>query len=249
VRQCSMTADEEPDLAGLFAPIDVEGAVLGVLTEAQAALGHLDDPVDAELWGSDVIGALTAAASDEDQAMAALAGTLVPAAELASTPEALAMLRVFAAIGSPGLRVAARQAAVRVASGEVAEPAWAPEVGVPEIGDCWHYADVGGRQESLTLTFAYGDKQHALSVLIDHYRGGKIKDVWVSKGRGLLLATELSAGTDPLVVFELLAAADARKRLEQALAAGECPEQSDQADDISAHRALLRARLELLGTD
>jgi len=123
VRQCSMAADEEPDMAGLFAPIDVEGAVLGVLTEAQAALGHLDDPVDAELWGSDVIGALIAAASDEDQAMAALAGTLVPAAELASTPEALAMLRVFAAIGSPRLRVAARQAAVRVASGEVAEPA------------------------------------------------------------------------------------------------------------------------------
>jgi hypothetical protein len=248
-----MAAEGEPDLAGLFAPINVERAVLGVLAEAQDALRNLDDPVDAELWGSDVIGALTAAASDEDQAMAALAGTLVPAAEQASTPEALAMLRVFAAMGSPRLRTAASQAAVRVAagrvaSGAVAEAEWASVVGMPEVGHCWHYADVGGRQESLTLAFAYGDKHHAVSVLIDHYRGGKIKDVWVSKGSGLLLETELSAGTDPLVVFEMLAAADARKRLEQALAAGECPEQADQADDITAHRALLRSRLELLST-
>ena len=114
---------------------------------------------------------------------------------------------------------------------------------------CWHYADVGGRQESLTLTFAYGDKEHALSVLIDHGRGGKIKDVWVAKGTNLLQATELTAGSDPMVEFERLDPAQARKRLQQALAAGECPELPDQADDIQAHRALLRARLEQLAAD
>ena len=40
--------------------------------------------------------------------------------------------------------------------------------------------------------------------------------------------------------------ADARLRLERAISAGECPEQPDQVDDVVAHRALLRARLELL---
>ena len=35
-------------------------------------------------------------------------------------------------------------------------------------------------------------------------------------------------------------------RLEQAISAGECPEQPDQVDDVVAHRALLRARLDLL---
>jgi hypothetical protein len=244
-----MTADEEPDIAGLFAPVDVDGAVLGVLSEAEAALGHIDDPVDAELWGSDVIGALTAAAGDEDKATSALADTLVPAAERAATPEALAMLRVFAVIGTPRLRIAARQAAARMASDEVAEASWEAVVGFPEVGDCWHYADTGGRQESLTLTFSYDDKPHAVSVLIDHYRGGQIKDVWVAKDSGLRLATELQAGSDPLVVFEMLGSADARKRLEQAIAAGECAEHADQADDIAAHRALLHARLELLTAD
>jgi hypothetical protein len=48
------------------------------------------------------------------------------------------------------------------------------------------------------------------------------------------------------VVFEVIGTADARLRLAQAVAAGECPEQPDQVDDVVAHRALLRARLDLL---
>jgi hypothetical protein len=119
-------------------------------------------------------------------------------------------------------------------------------VGQPLVRDCWHYADVGGRQESLTMTFAYGDRQHAVSVLIDHGRGGKIRDAWVAKGTGLRADTEQAAGRDPLVVFELIDAAEARVRLERAISAGECPEQPDQVDDVVAHRALLRARLDLL---
>jgi hypothetical protein len=239
-----MPADDEPDVAGLFAPVDITEAVQGVLEEARAALGHLDDPVDAELWGSDVIGAMSSAG--EPEATTALVANLVPAAEQKATPAALAMLRIFAAVGSPDLREAAGAAAARVAEHDVPDAPWAEQIGSPRIRACWHYADVGGRQESLTLTFAYGDKEHALSVLIDHGRGGKIKDVWVAKGANLLRATELAAGNDPLVEFEVLDAPEARKRLKQAMAAGECPEFPDQADDISAHRALLRARVDHL---
>ena len=246
-----MAADEELDVAGLFAPVDIADAVQGVLEEARAALGHIDDPVDAELWGSDVIGALSAGGSSagETEAMTAIATTLVPAAERAPSPEALAMLRIFSVIGSADLRETAAAAAARVAGEDVPDAPWAEHLGSPRMRSCWHYADVGGRQESLTLTYAYdgasGEKEHALSVLIDHGRGGKIKDVWVAKGANLLQATELTAGTDPLVEFELLDGPEARKRLRQAVAAGECPELPDQADDIAAHRALLRARLEL----
>lgn len=243
-----MNGDGEPDLASLFAPVDITEAVRGVLGEARTALAHLDDPVDAELWGSDVIGALSSAG--EDKAMNALARTLVPAAEAAGTSEALAMLRVFTAIGSPDLRAAASDAASRLADSNksATDAPWAERIGSPRVRDCWHYADVGGRQESLSMMFAYGDRQHTVSVLIDHSRGGKIKDVWVTKEDGQLLATELAAGSDPLVVFELIDADDARRRLEAALNAGECPEQPDQADDIAAHRALLHARLTQLTT-
>ena len=96
------------------------------------------------------------------------------------------------------------------------------------------------------MTFAYGDKQHAVSVLIDHGRGGKIKDAWVAKGTELRADTEQAARSDPLVVFETLDVPGARLRLERAIGAGECPEQPDQVDDVVAHRALLRARLDLL---
>ena len=243
-----MEADDpmEPDVARLFAPVAVEETFAGVLIEARQVLGQLDDPVDAELWGSDLIGALASSAAGQASLLDTLTGSLVPAAEAASTPEALALLRVFAAVGPPALRTAAGQAAARVRANDVADPPWAGTVGAPQIGDCWHYADVGGRQESLTMTFAYGDKQHAVCVLIDHSRGGRIRDTWVAKGPELRADTERAAGRDPMVVFEMIGAADARRRLEHAISAGECPEQPDQVDDVVAHRALLRARLDLL---
>jgi hypothetical protein len=241
-----MSADQEPDVASLFAPVALEETFGGVLAEAGDILGQLDDPVDAELWGSDLIGALASSAAGQASLMKALAGALVPAAEAASTPEALALLRVFGAVGSPALREAAGQAAARVHGTGVTDPPWANAIGSPQVRECWHYADVGGRQESLTMTFAYGDRQHAVSVLIDHGRGGKIKDAWVVKDAGLRADTEQAAGKDPLVLFEMIGPADAGRRLGRAVTVGECPQQPDQVDDVVAHRALLRARLDLL---
>ena len=122
-----MDADRpaEPDVASLFAPVAVEETFDGVLIEARQVLGHLDDPVDAELWGSDLIGALASSAAGQASLMNTLTGSLVPAAEAASTPEALALLRVFAAVGSPALRAAAGQAAERLHARDVADPPWA----------------------------------------------------------------------------------------------------------------------------
>jgi hypothetical protein len=244
-----MAPDEpalEPDVARLFAPVAVEETFAGVLAEASDVLGRVDDPVDAELWVSDLIGALAAAAAGQASLTDALTGSLVPAAEAESTPQALALLRVFASVGLPALRTAAGRAAVRVSALGVADPPWTRSLGAPRVGDCWHYADVGGRQESLTMTFAYGDRQHAVCVLIDHARGGKIRDAWVAKDLGLRAETERAAAADPLVVFEMIDPAEAGRRLERAISAGECPEQPDQIDDVVAHRALLRARMELL---
>ena len=78
------------------------------------------------------------------------------------------------------------------------------------------------------MTFAYGRRQHALCVLIDHSRGGKIRDAWVAKAAELRAETARAAGGDPLVVFEMIDAADAFRRLERAVSAGECPDQPDQ---------------------
>jgi hypothetical protein len=239
----------EPDINELFAPLVPAQAFGVVLSEAQEVLRHVREPIDAELWGSDMIGALSRSATDEAAAMRDLASVLVPAAEAAGTPESLALLRIFAAIGSPSLRAAAAEAADRVAALGIPEQSWVADLGLPQVSDCWHYGDVGGRQESVTASFAYGEKTHALSVLIDHGRGGKIKDVWVADAAGLLDKTFLAAKTDPLIVFERLDPAGAHRRLELAISAGERPDKPDQRDDITAHRALLYARMNLLAVE
>jgi hypothetical protein len=248
-------ADSEPDIAALFAPLPPAQASAVVLSEARQVLATLRRPIDAELWGSDMIGALSRHAPGDARAevdagvMAELATSLVPAAERDGTPEALALLRILAAIGSPVLQTAATHAARRVAGHGVPDPAWAAVIGSPAVGKCWHYSDVGGRQESLTVSFGYGQAEHALSVLIDHGRGGKIKDAWVDDADGLLDKTWLAADNDPLIVFEEIAPADARMRLARAVAAGECPSKPDETDDLIAHRALLHARLRYLAAE
>jgi hypothetical protein len=240
-------AQADPDIAALFAPLRPAQASDVVLREAREVLAHLRKPIDAELWGSDIIGALSSDSASAD-VMAELTASLVPAAEESATPESLALLRILGAIGSPALRAAAAEAAERLIETGVTDPDWAAAIGSPTVGRCWHYGDVGGRQESITVSFGYGDAEHALSVLIDHGQGGKIKDAWVDDAEGLLDKTWMAAENDPLIVFEPIDPADARTRLENAVAAGECPGKPDEVDDLTAHRALLRARVRYLST-
>src|SRR5579859_6771618 len=130
-----MTPD--PDLAALFAPVSLDQTFAGVLGEAASVLGQLDDPVDAELWGSDLLGALWSSARGPAELDRELTAGLVPAAEAAGTPGALALLIVLAAIGSPDTRAAAGGAAARVRAHGVAGPPWAAGLGAPRTGDCW----------------------------------------------------------------------------------------------------------------
>jgi hypothetical protein len=241
-------ASSEPDMAELFAPLRPAQALGVVLSEARQVLSHVRQPIDAELWGSDMIGALGAGETGPEGAdlMREITLSLVPAAEEDATPESLALLRILGAIGTPELRVVAQAAADRLAAGGVPDPDWAPLMGSPTIGKCWHYGDVGGRQESVTVIFGYGGAEHALSVLIDHSHDGKVKDAWVDDADGLLDKTWMAAETDPLIVFESLEPGDAGQRLARALQAGERPTKPDEVDDLRAHRALLHARVRYL---
>jgi hypothetical protein len=239
----------EPDIAELFAPLRPAQASDVVLNEARQVLSHVRQPIDAELWGSDMIGALSGAEPAGGDIMAELAKSLVPAVEAKATPEALGLLRVLGAIGSPELQAVATEAAERVTADGVPDPDWAAAIGSPTIGRSWHYSDVGGRQESITVSFGYGESEHALSVLIDHGKGGKIKDAWVDDAAGLLDKTWLAAESDPLIIFEPIESGDAAERLAKAVAAGECPSKPDEADDLTAHRALLQARVRYLAAN
>ena len=85
-------------------------------------LGEIASPLEAELWGSDILAALGGPASLAAQAM-------VPAAERSGSPEALAILRVLGALGWPDLRTPANEAAPGWPGGEfqtrAGRPRWA----------------------------------------------------------------------------------------------------------------------------
>src|ERR1035438_533000 len=97
------------DLDAVFGGSSPAEAFAAVLTEARMVLGEIGSPLDAELWGSDILAALGGPKGD-----AAIA--IVPAAEATGTVEALAILRVMAAVGWPELRSASTQAADRRAA-------------------------------------------------------------------------------------------------------------------------------------
>jgi hypothetical protein len=208
-----------------------------VLTEARMVLAEVNDPLDAELWGSDIVAAIGSAGQ---------AGAIVAAAEEAGTTEALATLRVLGAIGPPQLRATASAAAGRLAALGVGDPAWALAIGAPTPGQCWSYGDARGRQEAVTMSFWYADSGHVVSALLDRDQGGGIKNVWVGASEGVLERTREMSLNDPPMVFEMITQADARGRMDRAIAAGECPQQPDEVGNVASRRAILQARVDLL---
>src|ERR1017187_2284733 len=262
------------DLDAVFGVSSPAEAFAAVLTEARMVLGEIGSPLDAGLWGSDILAALGGPKGD-----AAIA--IVPAAEATGTVEALAILRVMAAVGWPELRSASTQAADRLAApgreapgreapgreapgreapgreapgreapGREApgldEPPWGAVIGAPTVGECWRYRDDRGLQEAVTMSFGYGAELHVVSLLLDHGCGGGIKDVWVGDAGDVLERTRAMADQDPAMIFEMISAADARVRALRAIAAGECPSQPGEIGNVSSTRAILRTRVALL---
>ncbi len=136
------------DLDAVFGRSSPDDAFAAVLTEARMVLAEIASPLQAELWGSDILAALGGMRSPAAQA-------IVPAAERSGSPEALAILRVLGALGWPELRAEAAAAAGRLAAKGVPDPAWAAGLGTPEVRECWRYGDDRGLQEAVTLSFEY----------------------------------------------------------------------------------------------
>jgi hypothetical protein len=227
------------DLDAVFGGSSPGEALAAVLTEARMVLGEFGNPLDAELWGSDILAALGGPKRNA-------ATAIVSAAEATGTAEALAILRVLAAVGWPELGSAATQAADRLAARGLDEPPWGARMGAPTVGECWRYGDDRGLQEAVTMSFSYGAELHVVSLLLDHGLGGGIKDVWVGDAGDVLARTRTMAKQDPTMLFEMISAGDARARAMRAIAAGECPSQPDEVGNVSSTRAILRARVALL---
>jgi len=200
------------------------------------------DQLDAEVAGSQFIAELRRIAPAGLDVLADVAGQLTDH----GSPEALAMMRVLAAIGPDEVRLLAANAARGMALRGQADLPWARDLGRPRPGHCFGYQDIYGEQRSVVITFSYGRKKHALVVLIDYLLGGGIKDCYAVDYAESLRTDYRSISSDPELRFSDLDGAAARALLEAALSREPCPVAPDQIRDVEDYIELLRARVALL---
>ncbi|HSR86753.1 MAG TPA: plasmid pRiA4b ORF-3 family protein [Streptosporangiaceae bacterium] len=219
-------ADADDELLSWFAPLLDSGC----------------DPLEAELSGAEFIGELRRAAPPNLDIADVLAGIIADFAA-ARRPEALAMMRVLAAVAPARLRPLAAEAAARMVHDGLADVPWAADIGWPVPGRCFGYSDIYGAQHSMVLTFSYGADPHALVVLIDHMLGGGIKDCYFLSYTESIRREYQKVGRDPDVIFGDLDPGEARTILLQALEREPCPLEADQVRNVGNYLDLVLARI------
>ncbi|MCA2216978.1 plasmid pRiA4b ORF-3 family protein [Jidongwangia harbinensis] len=219
-----------------------------------ADLLAVDDPLDAELFGANLV-----AVNDlVDDFIGALAEDIVPALARMSTP---ASLGVLLAIGAVEPRVRSVDAARQLLADGVPAPAWASELSEPvTVGMCRRYADPAGGASMLLCSFERSGRTHAFLVHVDHLDCDAAADVTLFPGEVLdRLTTMIEADSRRIgapLVAEDLNPDEFRRQAERALDARAVHDQEtgpdlddlDDPDGPGYHpvAALLRARLAVL---
>ena len=222
-----------------------EESLNGLLESFEPLLEPGCDQLSAELSGFEflsVIGQMAPA----DVGLPTLLLELIGQAEGQGSGEALAMLRLLAAIGPAEVREPAQAAGDRLVSAGQTDLPWTAGLGQPKPGKCFGYRDDLGAQQSLAMTFSYGRRRHAVVVLIDHDLGGGVKDCFVSDSPDWIRSRYRAEGSRAGLEFRDYQPAEARAILELALGRQPCPVEPDQVEDVASYLGLLRARAELL---
>lgn len=173
-----------------------------VVEEAKALLDPETDVMDAELWGSFVLGGVFDAAwqeaeeqdEDPDELFERMFGELLDyLAKQKRRPEALAGLRALAMVGEEWSRQEALDAANWLAETGLKEPAWLrlAEESVPT--SVFRAGDLFGDVGAVNLGFRRGGQEHTVCCYVAD-RGGPVLDrVLVVAGSAEHLAEEMRA--------------------------------------------------------
>jgi Domain of unknown function (DUF1841) len=203
------------------------------------------DPLEVEVLASDVLGSWwNRLPPGEDPDVVFGEGAIAHAAR-AGTREAMAVLRALAVLGvTPAQRDAASSAAAALAAAGVADPPWAATIGRVQVGACWRLADVFGDQASLLAMFGYGSREHGLVALVDfNHLGGWVKDLFVTpEPARVLRELRTAARSEPFTVVDRVDPAEARRLLEDGLAATEATWEPEVTEEFRQFRALALAR-------
>jgi hypothetical protein len=199
--------------------------------------------LEAELCGLEFLAILRSAAADPAEVPLVLA-QLVTQTERLASPEALALLRVLAVVGPPQVRPAATAGAERLVAAGLEDFPWVDQLGAPEVGPAFGYGD--DSREVLLLIFTYDGDRHAVGVLVDHDRGGGVKDCWVTDQVAELREAYAEAATQDGLALIDRSSSEARAIVERALRQPACPADPEQVEDVDTYLDLLRLRVALL---
>jgi len=203
------------------------------------------DPLDVEVLASDVLGSWWKRLPPGEDPDAVFGEGMIGHAARAGTREAMALLRALAVLGvTPAQRDAAAGAAAALAAAGVADPPWAATIGRVRVGPCWRLADVFGDQASLLAVFGYGRREHGLVALVDfNHLGGWVKDLFLTQEPARVLRQlREAARSEPFAVLDEVDPAEARRLLEDGLAATEVTWEPEVSDEFRQFRALALAR-------
>jgi hypothetical protein len=229
-------------------------ALFSELLRAARELLAVRSPLDAELMVSELLGTWWDQRQRSPDVERIIGEGLVEHAACQPSPVALALLSGVACLGTPRQAVAAERAAIAMLESGVRAPAWADHLGAVTSAECYVNPDKWGDQDEIICVFSYaGEEPHALISVVDHNAEGMIRDGWVTSQVDKLLShCHLKAGAEsadgalPEDVFRQIDPPQARRTLEQALAATDAAADPPVADRFASRHALIRSRIRAL---
>ncbi|MGH7369665.1 MAG: hypothetical protein ACREIN_02110 [Candidatus Methylomirabilaceae bacterium] len=225
-------------------PLD---ALVGSVLRGGRELLEREDPFQAEGWASQMLGLwfkVPIPPLDRFEFEKQIRIQAVEAAEGAGTPEALAVLRAFAAMSPDPIAPIAWGAAERLAARGVPDPLWSKEIGNAEFLGAWKLSDPYGDQDGYYFSFRYPSREpHLLMALVDNNIGGIVRDA--SFGTPLEDIRETAAAIEGAQVVDAEAGPSAAA-VGRAVEIGDQYLDNDWTDDFRKTRALLLARMHSL---
>ncbi|MDQ3990299.1 MAG: DUF1841 family protein [Actinomycetota bacterium] len=214
-----------------------------LLCDAGADLAELDDPLQAEMLVSELVGTWAGRLLTEGDPEVIFGEGLIGHAERAGTPAALAVLRGLAELGTDTQRRKAAAAAAKLAGRGVAEPGWTLRPAGLTVTGCWAYRDIYGDQTSVLLNCDRDGQSHGVMVLVDHTLGGLAKDAFVADDAHAALADIRALAAGPTATLQEVTRSEARGIVEPAFAVTDMTLDPPVADTFNGTRALTLARL------
>jgi hypothetical protein len=226
------------------AQVDEDNPMDDFLAELGATIAA-GDVLNAEIDTSALLALLSEldhSAAEMTQLIEALVG--VAANEL-DGPEGAAYLRVLMSLGTRAVKRKASEALAELTADGVYPPEWVTSIGRPTPERAWRLYDVTGDREVVVVTYRYDDAEHALLVAIDLAQLPLAGLIVISENADGVIKT-LRDNAEPWDQFEQITVAEARRRIEPALAPVDDEPVFDRGDPSALFLPLARSRLRRL---